>query len=323
MELAEEAFELVKNSGRAELIVGAIHNRGEASFWHGDVRRALEHFEKSMELIEKHPSIDYHSVYGFDLRVLAVLIPSIAATLAGSPERGLTWVRGLIEHARAAGDPFIQSSALVWGLGSIHWLRRDFAAVRGAIEIGTAQAVEYGFHEAEGVGRVLAALVKAAEGSPVTALTDFNVARADLESNGSYFLSRGFADMTAEMYRRAASETETLHFIDSCLEELSQSSVHLPEAELCRIKGEILGAASPSNSAEPEHWLRRAVETSHRQGARWYQLRATMSLAKLIARQDRRDEARTMLAEIYNWFTEGFDTDDLKDAKALLDDLGT
>ena len=76
------------------------------------------------------------------------------------------------------------------------------------------------------------------------------------------------------------------------------------------------------DAAKGESCFRGAIEIAQRQSARSEELRATTSLARLIASQGRRDEARTMLAEIYNWFTEGFDTIDLKKAKALLDELG-
>ena len=68
--------------------------------------------------------------------------------------------------------------------------------------------------------------------------------------------------------------------------------------------------------------FRNAIDIAQRQSAKSWELRATVSLARLLRDTNRRDEARTMLAEIYNWFTEGFDTADLKDAKALLDELG-
>ena len=75
--------------------------------------------------------------------------------------------------------------------------------------------------------------------------------------------------------------------------------------------------------AEAERCFRTAIEIARRQSARSAELRATTSLARLLAKQGRRDEARTMLAEIYGWFTEGFDTADLKDAKALLEELSS
>ncbi|MBV8360088.1 MAG: hypothetical protein JO189_19440 [Deltaproteobacteria bacterium] len=91
------------------------------------------------------------------------------------------------------------------------------------------------------------------------------------------------------------------------------------EADLHRMKGEfILMAGGVLNEAEAA--FNSAISIARRQQARSFELRASISLARLLARQGRRDEARTMLAEIYNWFTEGFDTADLKEAKALLDE---
>jgi predicted ATPase len=89
------------------------------------------------------------------------------------------------------------------------------------------------------------------------------------------------------------------------------------------VKGELLLAQNPSDGVEAERCFRSAIEIARRQSARIAELRATTSLARLLAKQGRRDEARAMLAAIYGWFTEGFDTADLKDAKALLDELGT
>ena len=92
------------------------------------------------------------------------------------------------------------------------------------------------------------------------------------------------------------------------------------EAELYRLKGELLLLAGTSKS-EAEESLRTAVVISRRQQAKSWELRAATSLARLLRDSGRRDEAHTMLADIYGWFTEGFDTADLKDAKALLDEL--
>ena len=92
------------------------------------------------------------------------------------------------------------------------------------------------------------------------------------------------------------------------------------EAELYRLKGELLLLAGTSKS-EAEESLRTAVVISRRQQAKSWELRATLSLARLLMKQGCRDEAHAMLADIYNWFTEGFDTADLKEAKGLLEQL--
>jgi predicted ATPase len=77
-----------------------------------------------------------------------------------------------------------------------------------------------------------------------------------------------------------------------------------------------------SNTAQAQRCFERAIEVARKQSAKSFELRATMSLARLLAAQGHPDQARTMLADIYNWFTEGFDTADLIDAKSLLDELG-
>jgi len=97
------------------------------------------------------------------------------------------------------------------------------------------------------------------------------------------------------------------------------SGVRMLESEIHRLKGELLLSAGNDEAAAQS--FRDAIELARRQSAKSWELRATTSLARLLAKQDRRDEARAMLGEIYGWFTEGFDTADLKDAKALLDDL--
>jgi len=90
---------------------------------------------------------------------------------------------------------------------------------------------------------------------------------------------------------------------------------------LHHVKGELLLAQNPSDVAEAEQCFRTAIEVARRQSARSIELRATTSLARLLAKQDRRDEARATLSKIYGWFTEGSATADLKNAKALLEQL--
>ena len=102
---------------------------------------------------------------------------------------------------------------------------------------------------------------------------------------------------------------------------VAKTGEQIDSPSLHHVKGELLLAQNPSDGAEAEQCFRTAIEIARRQSARSAELRATTSLARLLAKQGRRDEARTMLAEIYGWFTEGFDTADLKDAKALLDEL--
>jgi predicted ATPase len=93
------------------------------------------------------------------------------------------------------------------------------------------------------------------------------------------------------------------------------------DTELHRLRGELLQRLPSPNLADIESAFRTSLAIAHAQGTRGFALRAAISLARLLSKQERRDEARDLLAPLYGWYTEGFDTPDLKEAKALLDTL--
>jgi predicted ATPase len=115
---------------------------------------------------------------------------------------------------------------------------------------------------------------------------------------------------------------EGLRVANAGLDRAESTSSGQAKAELHTLKGKLLLECEPNDVAQAEASFRAAIKTAREQDARLYELRATISLARLLSKQGKRDEARTMLAEIYGWFTEGFDTLDLKEAKALLGQLG-
>jgi predicted ATPase len=126
----------------------------------------------------------------------------------------------------------------------------------------------------------------------------------------------------AEACREAGRLDHGLSALTAALAAADEHQIRPSEPEMHRLKGELLLRQDHSKAAEAQSCFERAIEIARRQSGKSLELRATMSLARLLAKQGRRDEARSMLAEIYGWFTEGFDTADLKDAKALLDELG-
>ncbi len=121
----------------------------------------------------------------------------------------------------------------------------------------------------------------------------------------------------AEAYGRNGVPEEGLEAVDQGMALDTRQAT----AELYRVKGELQLMRDPCDEAEAEHCFRAAIDVARQQENRLFELRATTSLARLLKQQGKPGEARAMLAEIYGWFTEGFDTADLKDAKALLDEL--
>jgi predicted ATPase len=114
---------------------------------------------------------------------------------------------------------------------------------------------------------------------------------------------------------------EGLEALAEALATVAQSAALWWEAELHRLRGELLLQHSVASPEEAENCFQRALDVARRQQAKSLELRAAMSLSRLWQGQGKRDESRQLLAPIYGWFTEGFDTADLKEAKALLEEL--
>jgi predicted ATPase len=126
--------------------------------------------------------------------------------------------------------------------------------------------------------------------------------------------------LLAEAYGSTGQAEEGLNVLAEALAFVRSSNERYYEAEIYRLKGELL-LMQGGDETEAEASFHKAIEVARRQSAKSWELRATVSLCRLWQKQGRRDEARQMLAEIYGWFTEGFDTPDLKEAQALLEEL--
>jgi tetratricopeptide (TPR) repeat protein len=178
-------------------------------------------------------------------------------------------------------------------------------------------------------GRLGSAL--AAEGNPRegvrmirSALKELSTLERDAPEQPGYNLHQGPASSLLCAFIRALSLAgqfdEAIAEADGLLANQSNLPRYL-HGDVYFLKGEAIGGRDASACDHAEACFRKAIEITKGQSAKWWELRATVSLARLLAKEGKRDEARAMLSEIYRWFTEGFDTADLKDAKALLDEL--
>ncbi len=128
--------------------------------------------------------------------------------------------------------------------------------------------------------------------------------------------------LLADMYCRAGKAAEGLRLMTTAVPELQRSGERWWEAELYRIKGELLFASTDTGlESEAEQYFHKAIMVARQQQAMSLELRATMSLCRLWQQQGKAEDARQLLAGIYGWFTEGFETGDLREAKALLEAL--
>jgi predicted ATPase len=127
--------------------------------------------------------------------------------------------------------------------------------------------------------------------------------------------------LLAEACGDAGQPEEGLQSLAGALEEIKRNGINYYEAELHRLRGELLVARSDANGREAEASFREAIEIASRQQAKLVELRATTSLSRLLQRQGKREDAARMLANVYDWFREGFATEDFRAAKLLLEEL--
>jgi len=130
-----------------------------------------------------------------------------------------------------------------------------------------------------------------------------------------------YLGLLAEVYGGAGQPTEGLRTLAEAIAVMHQHGLYGFEANLHWRKGELLLAQLPGSAPEAETWFQQALDVARRQEAKSLELRAAMSLARLWQQQGKRQKAHDLLAPVYNWFTEGFDTADLQEAKALLEAL--
>jgi predicted ATPase len=199
-------------------------------------------------------------------------------------------------------------------------LLRDDRAISVQADEALARAVQSGLHLASALGAISLGRVMVAEGSVDAGIEKIAGGMLAFEAGGdnrNYYL---FSYVAISMYLEAHRVADGIALIERALSRMARGGVRLFEADLHRFKGEfILMAGRPETEAEGA--FRDAITIARRQQAKSFELRATMRVARLLVKRGRRGEARAMLADIYGWFTEGFNTADLKEAKALLEEL--
>src|SRR5262249_52894388 len=174
------------------------------------------------------------------------------------------------------------------------------------------------------------------QGQTVEGMTQVRQGLAIYQATGTELSKSFFLLLLAEAYRRTGQTAEGLTLLAEAQEFVGTTGERLYEAELYRLKGELVlqsGVKTPKSAirfgldvplamqSEAEACFHKAINIAHRQGAKSLELRAVMGLSRLWQRQGKKKKARQMLAEIYGWFTEGFDTKDLQEAKTLLREL--
>jgi predicted ATPase len=286
----------------------------------GDFPAALSHLECAVELYKPEEYRELAFRFGADPGIRALSIRAWAL-----------WHGGRFDQATKAGHEALRQArksvhleTLAYGL-SYNCLTavsaRQAAEVEELANELAAFAREHGFAFLFGHGLIAQGWAMALRGSGGAAVERIRDGLATARAAGSHFHEPMVLGLLAEALGLTGEIEAGLELLAEALALAQASGARGNDPELHRLRGELLGRLPSPDWREVEVCFRMALDVAREQGTRGFELRAAVSLARLLRDQGCCQEARDLLAPIYGWFTEGFDTPDLKEAKALLDEL--
>jgi predicted ATPase len=293
---------------------------GDALFWQGRFESARRELEQGDALENAFVRREQANTVGWDCGVSCLMHASWSTWILGYPDRAAGLNRDMLKLAAEISHPSTTLWSL-WGAGVLHQLRREVQPAMSSADAMIQLATELVFPHWAGLGTALkgwalGSLGAAEQGMPMTR-KGMNTWRATAGETITCFC----LSMLAELQIAHGCAKEGIDGLDEMISSIQRTNERWLETELYRLKGEALLAQSPDRGSEAEACFQHAIEVAREQAAKSFELRAAVSLARFW-RQKRRGEASRMLSSIYAWFKEGFETTDLRSARALLEDLG-
>jgi predicted ATPase len=303
-------------SGQRAYLMAVHHVAGVSEeFSTGDVVESSRLLERARELHDpaEHPT--YNAMFGIDPGMVARAMSSRPLWTLGFPDRAVARCAETIELARSQRQPVTLVFALVVTQG-IHLYRGEYDQVVAMGDEIIALCDEYEFPQEAEWSRVFHGAALAASGRPDEGIAQLQASLAALQALRSGLVRTLFLGLLADALRRAGRLDEGIAAVTDAEAHAARHGEHGWTAELHRARGELLAAAG-DDAGGAEH-LRAALDRARARAARSFELRAATALARLLARQDRMEEARAVLGPVTAWFTEGRDTIDVRTATALL-----
>jgi predicted ATPase len=315
-ETSRELIELAERARDPAMIVPAYVASGAVSVFCGRLRIARARLERAATIHDPPPLTGSSQ----DARVATLSFLAITLWLLGYPAAAVETAGQALGRARGLGHPMSLAFALSYG-AMFQLCYRDSEAAHQLADEAHRVAMEHGFRYWSALGSTYRGIAQAALGRTAEGIAETLAGIDAYRATGSALGGAAVAVGLTSSYLKTGLADEALKTAEQALATIAQTGARMSAAELYRLKGEALLSRGASLDAQAQACFEQAITEAREQEARSWELRATMSLAKLLAQQGKREEARAMLAGIYGWFTEGFDTADLQNAKALLDEL--
>jgi class 3 adenylate cyclase/predicted ATPase len=330
-DLAEQLLGLAQRLDDRGLVVRAHHMLEEDLLFLGEFAQVCAHAEQGLALYDPAAHRTQVVLYGNDSGVGCRIFAAVALWMLGYPDQALQRSDEALAWAQELAHPFNLVFALTHA-ARLHLFRREPPRVLAWADAAVTLAREHSFAQFLAQASMLRGWALVEQGQGAAGLAQLRQGMTAWRATGAHPRLLDFA-LLAGMYGQMAQPAEGLRVLAEAQAVAETRREQLWAAELHRLRGALVlqsgGRAqhsgvstSPLEETEVERCFCQALDIARRQEAKSLELRAAMSLARLWQQQGKRDEARELLAPVYGWFTEGFDTADLQETKALLEELG-
>jgi class 3 adenylate cyclase/predicted ATPase len=308
-----------KQGGDVPLVIG--HRiMGNSALFMGDIAQARTHYDRGIALYDPAAHRLLTTRFGYEAGVAVLCYRTLAVWLLGYPQAALADARRALDTSREMGQVINLMLALGPGVWSQIYCGEYASAITQTAEI-LALAEEKGTVFGKAIGLMNRGWLHALTGEPVKAIETMTAGLAAYRSAGSTVWFPLFLPHMATSYAELGRFDDARRCIEEAMAAMETTKEQWCEADVHRIAGEITLMLPEPDLARAQSYFDHALASARARQAKAWELRAAMSMARLWRDQGKRQQAHDLLAPIHGWFTEGFDTLDLKQAKALLNEL--
>jgi predicted ATPase len=319
-ELAEQLLTLAQRQQTPALILEAHLSLGISLFWQGGMAAARWYLEQGSALYNPQQHRAHALLYGLDPGMACRSYAALALWSLGYPDQARQCIEAALTLAQELAHPFSLAAALQYA-ANLYQLRREWPTAQELAEAAITLSTEQGFPQWLPWGTFMRGWALVAQRPGEEAIAQMRQGLAARLATGAE-MGRSYAlALLADAHGRAGRVQEGLRQLSEALAHMDTTGERPYAAEVYRLKGELLLRQAMPDEAEAETCFHQALDVARRQQAKSLELRAAMGLSRLWQRQGKCVEAQALLAPVFIWFTEGFDTADLQEAKALLEAL--
>jgi class 3 adenylate cyclase/predicted ATPase len=319
-EIGETLLRLAHHADDPALAVIAHYAIGSTSLWLGVLPAARQHLEEGIARYTPDQRRALVFRMGQDPGVACRVHAARTLWLLGYPDQALAHIHEALALEHALSHPYSLAFTRCWA-AIVYQFRQNVPAVHEHAEAAVALSTEQGFPLWVALGMSLRGWARVMQGQGEEGLAEVRQGLAAWRATGAALLVPYFSALLADVCDHPGHTEDGLQALAEAHTLIEQHEERWWEAEIYRLRGVLLLRQPGTSQAEAETWLRRALDVARRQETKSLELRAAMSLCRLWQQQGKRADAYALLAPVYSWFTDGFDTADLQEAKVLLEAL--